>query len=44
MGPPKILILGESGGMSCFYDLAEWYRLRNLIAEREDVWRSSMVI
>ena len=35
MGSPQILICGESGGTSCFYDLAERYRLRNLVAERE---------
>lgn len=34
-GVPQISICGESGGTSCFYDLAEWYRHRNLVAERE---------
>ena len=35
MGSPQILICGESGGTSCFYDLAERYRHRNLVAERD---------
>jgi len=35
LGSPQISICGESGGTSCFYDLAEWYRLRNLVAERD---------
>ena len=33
--PDEFLIRGESGGTSCFYDLAERYRLRNLVAERD---------
>ena len=36
IGVPADFICGESGGTSCFYDLAERYRLRNLVAERED--------
>ena len=32
---PSAVCDGESGGTSCFYDLAEWYRHRNLVAERE---------
>ena len=35
LGSPQISICGESGGTSCFYDLAERYRLRNLVAERD---------
>ena len=34
---PSAVCDGESGGTSCFYDLAEWYRHRNLVAEREPV-------
>lgn len=34
-GPRRFTICGESGGTSCFYDLAERYRLCNLVAERE---------
>ena len=32
---PSAVCDGESGGTSCFYDLAEWYRHRNLVSERE---------
>ena len=35
MGPPKILIFGESGGTSRPFDLAERYRFYDLVAERE---------
>ena len=35
MVPDKIIYVGRSGGTSCFYDLAERYRHRNLVAERE---------
>ena len=35
MGPPQILICGESGGTSRPFDLAERYRLYDLVAERE---------
>jgi len=36
--PKQFLIFGKSGGTSCSYDLAERYRLRNLVAEREKEW------
>ena len=36
MGSPNNLsIFGESGGTSRFYQLAEWFGLRDLVAERE---------
>ena len=35
LGSPKILIFGESGGTSRPYQLAEWFGLCDLVAERE---------
>ena len=35
MGSPEILIFGESGGTSCPYQLAEWFGICNLVAERD---------
>ena len=41
--PKTFLIFGESGGTSRFYQLAEWFGLRDLVAERE-VYRSSISV
>ena len=35
MGSPKILIFGESGGTYRPFDLTEWYRFYDYVAERE---------
>ena len=40
MGSPNNLsIFGESGGTSRFYQLAEWFGLRDLVAEREGQYK-----
>ena len=39
LGPPKILIFGESGGTSRPVDLTEWYQHYDLVAEREQKYQ-----
>ena len=44
LGPPKILIFGESGGTSRPVDLTEWYQHYDLVAERDHKYQRLMTL